>query len=291
MTSPASASFPWSQAPEPPSGEFRTGSLPAGSGGGPSGAYIAARGARHGPALLILAGPAAGYGVIHGLFRFAEVLDARRLAGSLFIRLASSGNGAVPSELLDPSEALVEFEDLRPNWQQLPTASYTVTGETIIDRRSEQLALSSSTPYCYGQSPAPARSAPLDAMAARGRTAVALRLPSEVDSRRAAVEIVFQGMIDILRVLGMLEGQLSPSASRAMQPPAFADAPTAGYWSPAARPGQRMRIDDRLGSFRDAQGQELGDLLTNISGILLGISHEVWVEAGQPVAELARPLT
>ncbi len=46
----------------------------------------------------------------------------------------------------------------------------------------------------------------------------------------------------------------------------------------------------RLGSFRDGQGNELGNLLTNISGLLLGISDEVWVEPGQPLAELARPV-
>ncbi len=78
--------------------------------------------------------------------------------------------------------------------------------------------------------------------------------------------------------------------SRELQPPAIADAPVAGYWSPSARPGQRMRIDDALSSFRDAQGNELGNLLTNISGILLGISDEVHVEPGQPVAEIGRPL-
>jgi hypothetical protein len=284
MTSPASASFPWSQAPEPPSGEFRAGRLPSHLGGD----YLAARGARPGPALLLLVAPAAGFAAIHGLFRLAEALDARRLAGSLLIRVAADGSGSHPQELLEAADALVAFAPLRPGWRELPVASYALSGKAEVDRRAGQLASATGAPYCYGAT-AGDQHEPVAWMAGRGGLAVRLRMPCAVDERAETVERVFQGLIDILRVLGMLEGQLSPIESRELQPPAYAEAPVAGYWSPAARPGQRIRIDDRLGSFHDGQGHELGNFLTNVSGLLLGISDEVWIEPGQPLAALARP--
>jgi hypothetical protein len=289
MTSPASAQFPWSQTPEPPSGEFRTGRLPAGPGGRSSGDYLAARGARPGPALLLLADPDTGYAAIHGLFRLAEVLDAQRLAGSLLIRLAGSGSDASPTDLLEVADGLVVFQRLRPYWRELSVASYVTADSADVDGRADQMAAASGTPYRYRLGQSDSTAGPAGWMAARGRPAIRLRVPSEVDDRSAAVERVFQGLIDVLRAFGMLEGQLSPTGSNLVQPPAYADSPTSGYWSAAARPGQRIRIDDALGSFRDGQGNELGNLLTNVSGLLLGISDEVWVEPGQPLAELVRP--
>ena len=284
MTSPASASFPWAQVPEPPSGEFRSGRLPAGIDGG----YLAARGSRPGPALLILADPTSGYAAIHGLFHLADMLDARRLAGSLLVRLGPPGGGGSNFDLRDPAGALVSFVEVRPGWREHGLATYPATGIAEVDRISEQMALSSGAPYRSGSM---TRGLPPTAAGPqRDLPAVAIRYPDEPDARSKAVEQVFQGLIDTLRVLGMLEGQPSPAASRAVHAPALAAAPASGFWSPAARPGQRLRIDDRLGSFHDSQGRELGDLLSNVSGIVLGISDQVWIEAGQPVAEVARPV-
>ncbi len=247
MTSPASASFPWSQTPEPPSGEFRTGRLPAGPSGRSNGDYLAARGARPGPALLLLADPEAGYAAIHGLFRLADVLDAHRLAGSLLIRLAGSGNDASPTDLLEVADGLVVFQRLRPAWREMPIASYVAADSADVDGRSDQMAAAFGTPYRYRVEQSDSAAGPAGWMAARGRPAIRLRVPCDVDDRSAAVERVFQGLIDVLRVFGMLEGQLTPTESHLLQSPAYAEAPTAGYWSPAARPGQRIRIDDASG--------------------------------------------
>lgn len=285
MTSPASASFPWSQAPEPPSGEFRSGHLPSGIDGD----YLAARGVRPGPALLLLVGPEAGYAAVHGLFHLAAVLDARRLAGSLLIRVANDGDRAHLQDLLEVADGLVNFQRLRPGWRELSLTSYAATGSADVDHRAEQMAVAAGAPYCYGRAMED-EDDPVAWMAQRGRIAIRWRAPTAVEERLDATERVFQGVIDVLRAFGMLDGQLSPSGSRPLQPPANALAPTAGFWSPAARPGQRLRIDDKLGSFHDLQGHELGNLLTNISGILLGVSDVVRVEPGQPVAELARPV-
>ena len=287
MTSPASANFPWSQIPEPAPGEIRRGRLPDLATSSPGGDYLAARGSRSGPSLVLLAGSGAGFAAIHGLFRLAEVLDARRLGGSLLIRIGE--NSAIPptEPLLEPADALVAFEALRPGWRELPCAAYLNDphGESLARRMAEASGLT----YVYERSSANTAAEPTAWMAEQGRPAVRLRIPDAVDERPEAAEQVFQGLINILRVLDMLEGQLAPTASVRLQQPAYAQAPAAGYWTPIAKPGQRLRINDRLGSFRDGQGNELGNLLTNISGILLGISDEIWVEPGQPLAELARP--
>lgn len=286
MTSPAFASFPWPQVPEPPSGEFRSGRLPAAAGGG---SYIAARGSRPGPALLVLAGAASGYPAVQGMFRLAGVLDAHRLAGSLLIRLAGSGPVAIAGDLLDAADALLIAGDAPPDWRQHATLGYAPTGQPELDRRFAGIAALSGAPYHFALRLRTGDD-PLAVMARRGRFAARWRVPDRPDDREAAVEQVFQGAINMLRGLGMLEGQVMPVESRQLQPPDVALAPVDGYWAPAARPGQRIRINDRLGSFRDAQGEELGDLLSNVSGILLGISTAVWVVSGAPLAELARPI-
>lgn len=287
MTSPASASFPWPQVPEPPSGEFRSGRLPAQSGGG---GYIAARGSRPGPALLVLAGAASGFPALHGMFRLAGVLDAHRLAGSLLIRLAASGPVDVAGDLLGVADALLIAGDAPVDWQQLATIGYAASGQPQQDSRAARTVALAGAPYYFALRLPAAGDDPLAFMAGRGKFAARWMVPDRPGEREAAVEEVFQGTINMLRGLGMLEGQVAPVESRTLEPPAAAVAPVDGYWAPSARPGQRIRINDRLGSFRDAQGEELGDLLSNVSGILLGISTAVWVASGAPVAELARPL-
>ncbi|CAN5688967.1 hypothetical protein BH23CHL2_BH23CHL2_30820 [soil metagenome] len=286
MTSPASAQFPWSDVPEPPSGEFRSGRLPAQAGGGN---YIAARGSRPGPALLALVGPWSGYPAVHGVFRLADVLDAHRLAGSLLIRLAGDDAGEVGADLLVPAGGLLQMAALMPGWSQLATAGTVRTGQTELDDQASRIAKLGGAPFHFALETDESQ-APVSAMARRGRLAVRWTVPDDPDERAGAVEQVFQGAINMLRGFGMLEGQIVPPESRELHPPARAIAPVAGYWLPVARPGQRIRINDSLGSFRDGQGSELGELLTNVSGILLGISNAVWVEAGEPVAELARPI-
>jgi predicted deacylase len=128
-------------------------------------------------------------------------------------------------------------------------------------------------------------------MARHGKLAVNWTVPDDADERADAVERVFQGAINMLRGLGMLEGQIVPPESRRLNPPVRAIAPVAGYWSPAARPGQRIRVNDSLGAFRGLRGEELGDLLSNVSGIVLGYSAAVRVEEGDPLVALARPVT
>jgi predicted deacylase len=103
-----------------------------------------------------------------------------------------------------------------------------------------------------------------------------------------ALEAVFQGAINMLRTLAMLEGQIMAAETHQVEPPGYAPAPLAGLWSPAVRLGQRVRVNDRLGSFRDLRDEELGDLLSNVSGIVLGYSAAVHVDAGDPLVELAR---
>ncbi len=287
MTSPASASFPWPQMPEPPSGAFRSGRLPVKIGG----SYLAARGSRPGPALLVLAGPPAGYSAVQGLLRLVDVLDAHRLAGSLLIRLASSAAQAMLDELLDPADALIVAGELRPGWRELEVVDHTGTGHQALNELAGRIAARSGARYRYAR---PAHAQPdgsVAVMAARGKIAVHWLIPDLFEERDQSVERVFQGMINMMREIGMLEGQVVEANGLEVQPPVTVPAPATGYWSPTARTGQRIRINDRLGSFRDGQGNELGDLVSNVSGILLGISINVWVDAGEPVAEMARPLT
>ena len=223
------------------------------------------------------------------MFRLAGVLDAHRLAGSLLIRLAGDGDGEISADLLDPAGGLILLADLMPGWRQLGMAGTVGTGQAALDDHASHIATLGGAPFHFVAEDSGGQDS-VNIMARLGRLAVSWTVPDNLDERAEAAERVFQGAINMLRGFGMLEGQVVPPESRELYPPARAIAPVTGYWSPVARPGQRIRINDSLGSFRDGQGDELGELMTNVSGILLGISAEVRVEAGEPVAELARPV-
>jgi hypothetical protein len=285
MTSPASASFPWPQVPEPPAGEFRSGHL-AGTGTG----YLAARGSRPGPALLVLAETSSGHPAVHGLLRLADVLDAHRLAGSLLLALGASDLPNGLDELLGAAGALIVAASLPPDWHCLSRAAHMTTGSNEVDEIAARLATVSGASFRYAMNPHEGRRDPVSSMASRGRVALRWQLPDPVDQREAASEAVFQGAINMLRVLGMLEGQILAPDSRQVDSPGLALAPLAGLWSPAVRLGQRVRVNDRLGSFRDLRGDELGDLLSNVAGIVLGFSAAVWVDERDSLVELARPV-
>jgi predicted deacylase len=238
----------------------------------------------------MLADAPAGYPAVHGLLRLADVLDAHRLAGSLLLALTASERPAGIDGLLDAAGALIVAARLPPDWQCLSQAAYVTTGSDEVDELAMRLATVSGASFCYAMPAREGRRDPLSTMSGRGRVVVRWQTPDLVDERESEVEAVFQGAINMLRVLGMLEGQILALESREVEPPGRALAPLAGLWSPAVRLGQRVRVNDRLGSFRDLRGDELGDLLSNVAGIVLGYSAAVWVDEGDSLVELARPL-
>lgn len=297
MTAPASAHFPWSQVPEPPPGERRTGRMqwPEPDLGGASLPYIAVRGGESGPALVVSALGHPSYSATHGILRFAGVLDAHRLRGSLMLLPGGLPAGSDPealrarlwSDVVEPAEALISLEGPPP---ERVTAGHTIwyRAAAAVDDQAADMAEVLGARYVLGRQ-LPARPSMLaEQAAASGKPALQAVIADDLERREEQLEETFVGIINVLRVLGMLDGRVTESATERVELIGIAQAPVGGLWTPTVRPGQRVRVNDALGIMQEPTGTDLGRLVATHAGTVLSYTRAVAVREGDELVCLVR---
>lgn len=311
MSEPASANFPWSSVPEPPSGTkddgylrwrvpgLTTFDLP----------YLAVRGSSPGTSITIMAGVGPNYyPITHGLLRLIGALEPTRLAGSLMIlpqvmipgireRVPGQAHGEglevaaqqLAREILAPAGGLIDLQSPALNEITADHSVMFVSNIEDIDQRSVAMAEATGFRYALAK-PMPARPSGVVAwMTSIGKPSIGMSASDHVDDRERATEAVFNGLINVLREVGLFGGRQTESPVQKVEPVGDARAPIEGLWTPAVRVGQRIRVNDRLGSFQDAFGNELGDLIANEAGMVLSYSTAVTVSPEQRLVKLVQP--
>ena len=127
------------------------------------------------------------------------------------------------------------------------------------------------------------------------RTAVAAGVPTIIFEagevwkvEPGVVEVGIRGCINVLRYLGMLEGNPEPPTFQAMiERAVWVRAEQGGILSFHARPGELVKEGDALATCHNMFGQERTILRAPVGGIVLGMTTMPAVKPGQPVYHLA----
>jgi predicted deacylase len=324
-TQPASARFPWSIVPEPAPGEKRSGYLswPDTVLEGQRWPYIAIRGRQPGRAVAIVAAIHGGeYPGILGALRLGRLLNADRVHGSLLIlpivnlpafreRTAfitphdgKNLNRAFPGrptgtfadvlafrllhEVVAPADALIDlhsgdvFETLSPH------AYCYASGDTELDTlartMTEAFGLPDAIAYPLTTNPA-----------SLAGNAVALGLATilvEVGGNALAgdddVLTIYQGLINTLRSLDVLEGLRTPTSTRWLKSGTEITAPDGGLWRPGVALRQSVQAGDQLGTLLDQLGNDIATITAPHDGIVLYYLSALSARHGDALVYVAR---
>jgi uncharacterized protein len=324
LSGPAGADFPWSIVPEPPSSSRRSGyfswrdvrlrglRLP----------YIAVRGRAPGPAVAIVAAIHGGeYPGILGALRLGRVLDPERVNGSLLIlpiaNLSSfwdrtafvtpedgrNLNRSFPgratgtfSEILafrllqdiaGPADIVIDlhsgdvFETLADH------IIYYVTNTPEVDDLSRAIASAFGVPYALAFPPPSSPVGLVGNAALLGKVGLFVEVGGNALASDGQTQTVYQGLVNSLRVLGMLGGRTPESSPRWLSPGAGISAPLDGLWRAAVSLEQQVSAGDLLGVLSDPLGNEMERVLAEIDGMVLYYMSALAVREGEPLVYLA----
>jgi len=322
---PASAHFPWSIVPEPAAGEKRSGYLswPDTVLRGLRWPYIAVRGRQPGRTIAIVAALHGGeYPGILGALRLGRLLNPERVHGSLLIlpivnlpafreRTAfitphdgRNLNRVFPgkatgtfsdvlalrllNDIIAPADGLIDLHSGDVFETLSPYAGYhtsdDATQNNLARAMTEAFGLPDALVY-----PMPTNSGGLTANATLlGVASIFVEVGGNALASDDETLIVYQGLINSLRALGVLEGLRTPAATRWLQPGATIIAPADGLWRPALELRQSVSANAPLGTLLDPLGNEIATITTPASGIILYYLSALSARQGNVLASLAR---
>lgn len=257
--------------------------------------YIAVRGGESGPAMAVIATGNPSYAATHGILRFAGVLDAHRLRGSLMLLPGDVQTGLEPgafwarlwSDVVEPAGALISLEGPRHERVTAGHAGWYRTGGAV-DEQAAGMAEVLGARYALARG-LPGQPSTLAGQAASGgKPALQAVLADDLERREEQVEETFVGIVNALRVLGMLDGRVTEVGTERVELIGIAQAPVGGLWTPAVIPGQRVRVNDALGVMQEPTGAELGRLVATHAGIVLSYTRAVTVCEGDELVCLVQ---
>jgi predicted deacylase len=322
---PASAHFPWSIVPEPAAGEKRSGYLswPDTVLRGLRWPYIAVRGRQPGRAIAIIAALHGGeYPGILGALRLGRLLNPERVHGSLLIlpivnlpafrertAFVTPQDGKNPNrifpgkatgtfsevlafrllhDIVAPADALIDLHS-RDVFETLsPYAGYHTSDDATQDNLARAMTEAFGLPDALLY-PMPTNPGGLTANATLlGVASIFVEVGGNALASDDETLIVYQGLINSLRALGVLEGLRTPATTRWLQPGATITAPADGLWRPAMESRQSVSADTPLGTLLDLLGNELATISTPESGVILSYLSALAARQGDVLAYLAR---
>ncbi|MFW6074470.1 MAG: succinylglutamate desuccinylase/aspartoacylase family protein [Chloroflexota bacterium] len=291
MSTSASGSFPWPSIPGPDPGSIQRGWIP---GFVPQPArdqpYIAVHGSGPGPAVLIRSDR--GFAVTHGILRLADVLDGRRLHGSLLILPGALQGNRIPAgmlELLAPAGAVLDLETA-PGWK--PSVNHVWRHAPVavgVDARGRDVAHALNLPYTLATDFT--RWPPEWLWGADVSRALHCRVLIAEDraNRDEIAGRVMNDVVNALRVCGGLEGLPSPTETIDARLIGIARSPVHGLWIPEVEPGQTIEDDTRLGELRELTGELVGTMRATYTGVVLACSTAVQVREQDPLVWVIAP--
>lgn len=318
------AEFPWEIVPQPAAGEKRTGyfTWPDAALQGLQFPYIAVRGRQPGRAVAVIAAVHGGeYPGILGALRLSRVLNPERVRGSLLIlpilNLPSFwGRSAfvtpqdgrnlnrvfpgrvdgtfsevlahrVMTDIVTPSDALI---DLHSGDVFEALASFTaryMTGNPAMDELTKAMCESFGAPYALSYA-FPVRPGGMAGNAVLlGKAVLFVEVGGNALASDDDVYVVYQGLVNALRVLGVLEGLRPPGEVRWMKHGTSIDAPLDGLWRPVVALGQQVRPGELLGTLTDPLGEEIARITAGIPGMILYHFTSLAARKGDPLVTLA----
>jgi predicted deacylase len=276
---------------------------------------VVASGAEEGSRLALIAGiHGCEYSSIAAVMRFMSTLDTDRLRGTIValpvVNLSSfrarspfvtpeDGKNlnrcfpgsydasysdalarAVFDEVIAPSDALVDLhggdlvEALEP---------FCLYDESAVEARGRELAIAFGLPYVVRS--------PREGGAVSGTTssaAAAAGIPAVIAEaggcgllEESAVHLHLRGLENVLRHLGMAEGEASPppQGMRSVDRFVWLRCEHEGWWEPAARAGDEVASGQPVGVVRNLYGDVLEEIVAPEAGVLLFVTSSPAVAA------------
>ena len=287
--------------------------------------YIAKRGERPGHAVAIVAAVHGGeYPSVLGAQRLGRLLDATRLAGALLIlpivnlpafwersafvtpvdgrdldhlfpgRAAGTFSERLAfhltQDVLEPADAVLDVRAGNPFEALIGHIGRYDSGATEVDRLTRHMAAAFGLPYAVNH-PFPERPTNLTGNAARiGKPCIYAAIGGN-GLASDDVQTVFQGLINTLRVLGMLGGQVATTRVDWLAGGWQAMSPLDGLWQPAVALGQSLEPDELLGTLRDPLGEEIARVVAEQGGLVLSCATAIAVRRGERLVAIKCPVT
>jgi uncharacterized protein len=104
-------------------------------------------------------------------------------------------------------------------------------------------------------------------------------------------QIVFDGLVNGLRAIGALEGQVQPTSPVWFEPVAGVEAGQDGLWRPEVALNQQVREGERLGVMMNQFGDVLAEFSAPSDGQVVFFMTCLPVSAGEPLVALGRPVS
>jgi hypothetical protein len=322
----ADAAFPWSfisaPAPRERRADYFTWSEPCFAG--TRWPYFAVRGREPGPAVAITAAIHGGeYVGPLGAIRLGRTLDAAILRGSVVIlplvNLSSfwartafitpqdgrnlnrvfPGRAAgtfaevlahrLMQDLLIPADAIIDlhsgdiFEALANH-----TGRY-LSGDAAQDARTAAMAAAFGLPYdLIWQRPANPGGLVGNATLL-GKPSLLVEVGGNGLVSADEEALVYDGLVNTLRALGNLPGEVRPARQRAVRRSAQVVSPATGLWGAAVTIDQQVSEGALLGTLTDLLGEEIARVTAPIDGRVLYHMTSLAVVQGNPLVNLVVP--
>jgi predicted deacylase len=287
--------------------------------------YFAARGAHEGPAVVVTAAVHGGeYPGVLAARRLGRALDPSRLHGSLFIlpivnlpafwersafvtpqdgrnlnRLfpgrATGTFGErlafrLTEDIIAPADVVIDLHsgDIFETFALI--AGRYLSGDAAVDDLTRRMIEGFGLPWANTMPPTALVGSLVGVASRLGKAAMMVEVGGAGVASEEDVARDFQGLVNVLRELGVFEGQpVTVASPRWLDPGDEPRAPVDGLWRPAVALEEHVQAGDLLGSLTDPLGEPLAEVRAERPGIVLFYCTALAVRAGDPLVGVASP--
>jgi len=190
-------------------------------------------------------------------------------------------------EIIGPADVLIDlhsgdvFETLAAH-----VVRYEM-GDAETDALTHAMCAAFGLPFAITY-PRPTRSGSMSANAAlSGPATVVVEVGGNALASDADVQTVFQGLINALRVAGVLGGLVPETDVRWLQAGRQLTAPADALWRSAVTVGMPVSKGDVLGTLTDQLGEDLAQPTSEVDGIAVYTMSALAVREGDPLVYVA----
>jgi uncharacterized protein len=270
--------------------------------------YTVVRGAQDGPRLALISGVhPAEYPAIEANIRFTRTIDPAQLRGTVvslplidvpaflprtpFVSPIDGKNpnrffpgtpdgtftdvmdDAIFRAVIAPADALVDLHGGDMVEALEPFSIYGVTDNPELDNRSIAMCRAFGLPYLVASRPQPGLAGTtVHAAAALGIPGVIAEAGSSGLLTEPEVQMLVDGLGNVLRHLGMLEGAVIQHNPVEIQRFTWLRSPDEGMWYPSVKIGEQVKEGQNIGRIGNLYGDTLAEITAPHDGVILFIT-------------------
>lgn len=181
---------------------------------------------------------------------------------------------AIFRAVIAPADALVDLHGGDMVEALVPFSIYSVTGNAVVDDRSEALARAFGLPYLVPLTPQPGAigGTTAHAAAAAGVPSIVAEAGSSGLLTEPETQMLVDGVANALRSLGMLVGEPKHHDIVEIGKFTWLRSPAEGMWRPSVEVGAHVSEGDTIGRIGNLYGDTLAEIAAPHDGVILFIT-------------------